>query len=62
MAKNTFGSNVSTSDGTGTINTGIEVSLGKTGVLTTEREITSQFVSDGVYKYVYVDTGEDYTP
>ena len=24
-----------------------------------EREVTSKFVSDGVYKYVYVDTGED---
>lgn len=33
-----------------------------TATVVEEREITSQFVSDGVYKYVYVDTGEDYNP
>lgn len=26
---------------------------------TIDREIRQEFVSDGVYKYVYVDTGED---
>jgi hypothetical protein len=55
MAKGTFGYQVGES--TGETATPVE---GNT--LTEERAITSQMVTDGVYKYVYVDTGEDYTP
>lgn len=39
-----------------------EVQENSVGEPIKEREITSKFVSDGVYKYVYVDTGEDYKP
>lgn len=27
-----------------------------------ERDVACVFVSDGVYKYIYVDTGEDVNP
>ena len=45
MANDTFGSFVAPPEGI--------------KVVKVERAITSKFVSDGVYKYVYMDTGED---
>lgn len=64
MAKDTFGSGIGMAEGINEEMTGIEVKFGETAVLPPkeERAITSKFVSDGVYKYVYVDTGEDYKP